>query len=319
MSSSGIHCHIGEETVGINPKVNNLVRSYREAAHDILWVIDSNISVAPEALARSVDVLMRDPSQTSSKRRIGLVHHVPFAIARDNYLGARVEEAFLNTNHAKMYLAINTIAIDSCVVGKSNLYRRSDLDRTTAQSIEGEPSADKRGLVAFGSFLAEDNTIARALWHELGLRHDVAFDTAIDTIGRMTLADYVWRRVRWIRVRKHMVLIATIAEPFTECFVAGAIAAVSLRRLLGISPWLFLPVQLLAWLWVDFDVYESLAGRPLPSEKRWRFLAAWFIRELLALPIFLLAIFGNEVVWRGQTYQITKSGRAKRSPCRGSG
>ncbi|KAG1715989.1 hypothetical protein ID866_1154 [Astraeus odoratus] len=309
---------IGEEVVGVNPKVNNLVQPYREAAHDILWVIDSNISVAPGTLARSVDLLIRDPSQNSSRKRIALVHHVPFAIVHENYLGAKIEEAFLNTNHAKMYLAINTVAIESCVVGKSNLYRRSDLERVDGslrpKKMDGEPLSGKRGLAAFGSFLAEDNMIASALWHELDLRHDLSCDTADNAIGRMTLADYIWRRVRWIRVRKHMVLAATIAEPFTECFVVSSIAAASLRYLFGVSHWFFLPVNLLAWVWVDLDVYESLAGHPVPSEKLWPFLGAWFIRELLTLPIFLLAICGNEVVWRGQRYQVMQAGQIQTTP-----
>ncbi|KAI6153694.1 glycosyltransferase family 21 protein [Pisolithus tinctorius] len=305
---------IGEETVGVNPKVNNLVRSYREAAHDILWVIDSNISVAPGTLARSVDILTRSPSQNSSGKRVALVHHVPFAIVHENCLGAAVEQAFLNTNHAKMYLAINTVAIESCVVGKSNLYRRSDLERVDGslkpKTVNGDSLAGEHGLPAFAPFLAEDNMIASALWHELDLRHDLSCDTANNAIGRMSLADYVWRRVRWIRVRKHMVLAATIAEPFTECFVASSIAAASLRHLFAISPWAFFPIHLIAWLWVDFDVYESLAGHPVPSGKRaWQFMSAWFIREFLALPIFLVAIFGNEVVWRGEKYRVMQAGR----------
>ena len=41
--------------------------------------------------------------------------------------GSHVERAFLSTNHAKMYLAINAVAVDSCVMGKSNMYRKSDL------------------------------------------------------------------------------------------------------------------------------------------------------------------------------------------------
>ncbi|KAH7885938.1 glycosyltransferase family 21 protein [Phlebopus sp. FC_14] len=303
---------IGEETVGVNPKVNNLIRSYQQATHDILWVIDSNISVAPGTLARSVDALTQAPP--SGGKRIALVHHVPFASTHEDHFGAKVEAAFLNTNHAKMYLAINTIAIESCVVGKSNLYRRSDLERvngTLRARREGDHSEGQYGLAAFASFLAEDNMIASALWHELDLRHDLSCDVARNAIGKMSLADYVWRRVRWIRVRKHMVLAATVVEPFTENIVASSMAAASLRYLFDVSPWIFLVLHHLAWLWVDFDVYESLAGHPIPYQGRRQFLVAWCFREILALPIFLLAIFGNEVVWRGKRYQVLKAGQVK--------
>lgn len=312
----------GEEIVGVNPKVNNLIKSYRQATHDILWVIDSNISVAPGTLARSVDILAESSApQDPSKKRAALVHHVPFATEYEGYLGARVEAAFLNTNHAKMYLAINTVAIESCVVGKSNLYRRSDLERVNGSlkpRKETDPREGEYGLAAFGSFLAEDNMIASALWHELDIRHDLSCDVAHNAIGKMTLTDYVWRRVRWIRVRKHMVLAATILEPFTENLVASSIAAASVKYLFGVSPWVFLPIHHSAWLWVDLDVYESLAGHPLPAHERWKFIGAWCTRELLTLPIWFLAMCGDEVTWRGKRYQVLRAGQVRRTATGGT-
>lgn len=298
------------------------MKSYRQATHDILWVIDSNVSVARGTLARAVDILNESStSQNPSKKRIALVHHVPFATEYQGYLGARVEAAFLNTNHAKMYLAINTVAIESCVVGKSNLYRRSDLERVNGSlkpHKETNPREGEYGLTAFGSFLAEDNMIANALWHELDVRHDLSCDVAHNAIGKMTLTDYVWRRVRWIRVRKHMVPGATLLEPITENLVLSCIAAASIDYLLGVSPWVFLPLHHSAWLWVDLDVYESLSGYPLSAGERWQFIGAWCIRELIALPIWILAVCGNEVTWRGKRYQVLRAGQVRRSATEGT-
>lgn len=312
----------GEEIVGVNPKVNNLIRSYRQAAHDIVWVIDSGVMAAPGTLARSVDALTGPPSSAAGKyqRKIGLVHHVPFAFGGSGgKIGSRLEEAFLNTNHAKMYIALNTIAVESCVVGKSNLYRRSDLDRVNGylkpipDAIQGGCQPGERGLAVFGRFLAEDNMIASALWHELGQRHDMSCDVACHAVGHMTFSDYVWRRVRWLRVRKHMVLVATILEPFTESVILGLILACSLRKVLGIPAWITLPVHFLSFAYVDLDVYASLAGHPLPPSSRWPFLCAWVARELLALPIWILAMFGSEVEWRGKKYQVLRDGEVKRT------
>ncbi|KDQ63450.1 glycosyltransferase family 21 protein [Jaapia argillacea MUCL 33604] len=310
---------IGEDRVGVNPKVNNLMQSYRQAQHDILWVIDSNVLVSPGTLARSVDALTAPPPPSSpSRKRIGLVHHVPLAFSTEPSLGSRVEEAFLNTNHAKMYLAINIVALESCVVGKSNLFRRSDLDRVNGslKSRATHPFADSSegyGLAAFGRFLAEDNMIAAALWHELDLRHELSCDVARNAIGNMSLSDYVWRRVRWIRVRKRMVLAATIIEPFTESILIGLIGASSLHYLLGSPPiWFFLLLHFGLWLAVDMDIYASLAGHPVPANERWSFLTAWAVRECLAMPIYLLGIFGDEVEWRGKKYTVLENGEAAR-------
>ncbi|CAK5280003.1 unnamed protein product [Mycena citricolor] len=306
-----VNCRIiiGEEVVGVNPKVNNLMRSYREAANDILWVIDSNVTVHPGTLARSVDALVGPPS-TSPRKRIALVHHVPIAVVTEPRLGSRIEEAFLNTNHAKMYIAINTAAIESCVMGKSNLYRRSDVERINGslKPLTSDADPGERGLAAFGRFLAEDNMIATSLWHELGDRHDLSCDVARNVVGNMTLSDYIWRRVRWIRVRKHMVFGATLTEPFTESVVLSLIGASSLHYLFGLPVWIALCAHYIAWISVDLDVYASLAGHPLPSSHAWPFAAAWAARELLALPIFLYAIFGSEVVWRGTRYRVLTNG-----------
>lgn len=306
--------------MGVNPKVNNLIRSYRLAANDILWVLDSNVLVHPGTLARSVDALTSPPPPGSppSRKRVALVHHVPFAFANEAKLGSRIEEAFLNTNHAKMYIAINTVAIESCVVGKSNLYRRSDVERVNGSMMPISDDATsntvgEHGLPAFGRYLAEDNMLASALWHELGARHELSCDVVRNVVGNMTLSDYVKRRIRWIRVRKHMVLTATILEPFTEAVVLSVIASSSLRYIFGIPPWATLLPHFIIWLLVDLDVYASLAGHPLPAASRWHFIAAWIARELLALPIYFLAIFGDEVVWRGNRYQVLRNGEVKRA------
>lgn len=307
----------GDGLDGVNPKINNLVRPYQQAKYDILWVMDSNIQVAHGAMARGVDAL--DPPESAflpsapGQRRIALIHHVPLAFATENLLGARIEEAFLNTNHAKMYLAINTVAIDSCVVGKSNMYRRSDVDRLTG-TLRPQSAAQEGpyGLAAFSKFLAEDNMIAGALWHELGLRHDLSCDVSRNAIGDMDFRGYVWRRVRWIRVRKQMVLAATLIEPFTESIVVGVSAAWAADSLLGIPLWLFLIIHFSLWLIVDLDIYSKLSGDSRPSSGYWPFLRAWVYREALALPIWLLAIFGNEVDWRGKKYRIMRSGEAIR-------
>jgi len=262
------------------------------------------------------------------------VHHVPFAFSSGGgKAGSKLEEAFLNTNHAKMYVALNAIAIDSCVVGKSNLWRRSDVERVNGSenpifnAAQGGSQTGECGLAVFGRFLAEDNMIARALWHELGQRHDLSCDVVRNSVDHMTLSDYVWRRVRWVRVRKHMVFAATLLEPFTESIVLGLIGATSLRHLIGLSTWILLPMHFLSVIFVDLDVYASLAGHPLPATVRWKFIGAWAARELLALPIWVLAMFGSEVEWRGKRYKVLRNGEVIRARdgdgirdwCRGGG
>jgi ceramide glucosyltransferase len=320
----------GEQVVGVNPKINNLMKPYHTAKYDILWVLDSNVQILPDALARSVDALNR-PLQ----RRVGLVHHVPIVATYEltAEIGTRIEQAFLNTNHAKMYIALNTFAIDSCVMGKSNMYRRSDVDRltgtlrptvskpslelTASELTASEPTASEptpMGFAVFGKYLAEDNMLASALWHELGLRHDLGSDVAVNSLGSMSFGAYASRRARWIRVRKWMTFAATLLEPFSESVFVGILVSLALSHLTHrlIRPWMFFPMHMLAFLAIDLSVRNTLVGEPLHGEERWAFIRAWAMREIMAFPIWLFAIFGNEVDWRGRKYRILRNGETRR-------
>ncbi|KAH9005577.1 glycosyltransferase family 21 protein [Lactarius hatsudake] len=257
--------------VGANPKVNNLIRPYNEAAHDILWQLDSNVAVGPGALARAVEILTR-PFFSSELS--------PAAHRTWSSFGARVEAAFLNTNLAKLYIAINAAAVESCVVGKSNLFRRSDLERLDGSLIprgKQRNSGQQRGLAAFSRFSVEDNMIGLSLWHELDVRHDLSCDVAYNTLGDMSLSDYLCRR--------------------------AVIGAASTQFLTGVTHHLFLPIHFILWILIDLDVCASLAGRALPSSMRWEFLVAWVVKEVLAFPIWLLAIMGDEGRMEGEKVQ----------------
>lgn len=303
-----------EPNAGVNPKIANLVRPYASAAFDIVWVLDSQVLMSPYALARAVHAINdrpRTPSPHFLRRkphgtRVGLAHHVPLGVTpHSTSFGSHIEATFLSTNHAKMYLAINALSIESCVMGKSNLYRKSDLDcvpdtffnvassgtrgetgaigsvafesaardgESSVDSVSGGPS---RALARFGIYLAEDNMLATSLWRPpLNLAHTlIAADIARTSVGDVKSLHAYWkRRVRWIRVRRHMVPAATYIEPFTESLMCGVIAAnallncwlpmtgmhlsqTSTRWLVGL---LFFAIHLLLWHLVDFAVLASL-------------------------------------------------------------
>nr|XP_019049941.1 ceramide glucosyltransferase [Kwoniella bestiolae CBS 10118]OCF28871.1 ceramide glucosyltransferase [Kwoniella bestiolae CBS 10118] len=302
---------IGDTKIGVNPKVNNLLRPFQEASCDLLWVIDSTISVTPGTLGRAVEAFL-DPPVAGE---VGLVHQVPVALCYQKTWGSLIEQAYLNTTHAKMYLAINAVAIDSCVVGKSNLYSRHSISQLTtpSPSLRQLPNPPT-GLAGFSPFLAEDNMIALGIWHQLNLKHAMTSDVALDFLGALSVKDYIDRRVRWLRVRKKMTpIIATLLEPFTESLLAGLYGSWAIQRLLGANiPALFI-VHLFTWLMVDLSTRRSLETNIQalkPPSSTGIFLIAWFARECLALPIWLLAMTSDVVIWRGRKYKIVSSGRS---------
>lgn len=271
-----------------------MIESYRTAKYNIIWVLDSNVHVDKNTLGRSVDQLMLPG--------IGLVHHLPIAVQPGDY-AAEIEQTFLDTNHAKMYLAINGVGIASCVMGKSNLYRRSDLDKVG-------------GLEKFGKYMAEDNIIGEALWHQ-GLRHRMSADTACQALGPISIKSYCARRARWVRLRKYIVTAATLVEPITESIVCGIMGAIGFNHLFGVSILAFLAVHWTWWFTNDFLLYRTLvkssslhtlnAQKPL---KFVNFLRAWISREVLALPLYLYAMAGTKIMWRDREYRCISDGTA---------
>lgn len=281
---------IGSDDYGPNPKINNLVKGYRAAKHDIIWVLDSNAFVPSWTLSRAVALFEQSPD-------IQLVHHAPVVLAEEGGLGANLDEIYMLTAHDLFYVGINDVAIAPCVMGKSNLYRRSQLDAATG-------SAPGAGLLNFAKYMAEDHMIAQALW-DYGGRTALAAEAVIQPLGYQPFSTFFYRRVRWIRLRKYMVVLATLLEPCTDCLVCG---------LLGMAAWptrrsiRFLLNHILSWLAVDFVAYTGLKShtRSLRYLDPWNFARVWCIREVMALPLWLWAIIGTQIEWRGRPFKINR-------------
>ena len=308
--------------------------AYRQArtVSDIVWIIDCNVWVGKHTLPRMVDLLQ------SNK----FVHLLPLAVettspstkqSRSAFFGGRLEELFLSSSHAKFYTAINTVLLAPCIVGKSTMFRISHLDSLT----KGQ------GIDYFSQNICEDHLIGDLLWKQevreesqgqrLG-KHAMCFgDLAIQPVSGMSVREYWERRVRWLRVRKFTVTLATLVEPGTESFLCsayGAFAATTLpffQTTPGIPPsWpAFFSFWLLSvsiWCLMDWTLYRKLHSgssihddqntptfaKPIPGGKRRVFkewLFAWLGREALALPIWLFAFWGGtRVEWRGKRFWV---------------
>lgn len=309
---------IGSEHHGPNPKINNLSKAFREAKYDILWVLDSNVWVSEGTMSRSVEKFHSNP-------RIKLVHHLPMVISvvpgwQTNF-GAKLDEMFMLTSHAKFYTAINTMAVAPCVMGKSNLYRKSDLIKAAG------------GLNKFAQYIAEDNMIADSLWNDGG-RTSMTSDSVIQPQSTVDLKGYLDRRIRWLRVRRYMVLAATMVEPTTESIVCGVLGAIGTKCLFGFSFWIFWLIHMICWCLVDYWHFHNLLafdnvekhtndtklpffvkkyyspdndndnGHLRSFWKSWFWV--WLSRECLALPIWIKAMSGHVIIWRSRPFRMKK-------------
>ncbi|KKK23976.1 hypothetical protein P175DRAFT_0465921 [Aspergillus ochraceoroseus IBT 24754] len=375
--------------LGPNPKIRNMSRAYREAKGDIIWIADCNVWVGKGVCGRMVDKLcglgpnsnrqykfvhhlpiavdvtgapsLREGQQVlreaHSNQKRGSEGELatetvasPYKLGPLAMGGGRLEELFLSSSHAKMYTAINTVLIAPCIVGKSNMFRRSHLDYLTTS-----PPTDTRqrnpGIDYFSDNICEDHLIGDLLWKNkvreekesgkaLGKHAMVFGDLAFQPVANMSVRSYIARRVRWLRVRKFTVMLATLVEPGTEsilCSLYGAFGVTtSLAQLLqdkgydfaaSLSTWTaffaFLGLSLFLWNLVDWTVYIMLHSAKtvevdhhspafvLPARGRLtrrpfsRWLAAWLGRETLAFPIWFWAIWGGQTVtWRDRQFRV---------------
>ena len=110
---------VGVAHAGLNPKVNNMMPGYAAARYPFLLVSDSNVAPAPGYL-REAMAHFRDPS-------VGLVSHLVRGTGART-LGARLENQHLNTFILPSVSLLDRDTGTPCVVGKSMLMRREDLD-----------------------------------------------------------------------------------------------------------------------------------------------------------------------------------------------
>ncbi|KAH8156494.1 hypothetical protein CIB48_g11753 [Xylaria polymorpha] len=357
---TGEHGH--PHNIGPNPKIRNVSRAYREAKGDIVWPLDCNIWIAKDVAG------LRPPAPP--RRRHGHVHEprryrgpgpalhasvtggtgtgdvgVPSSVLSRSWAhgGGRLEEMFMSTTHAKFYCAINTVGIAPCIVGKSNMFRKSHLDAATDPArnpVLAQTSAVlPTGIDYFSSYMCEDHVIGDLLWRTAipGFANHglVDGDLAIQPMAGMSVRAYVARRVRWLRARKWTVLSATLVEHGVESLVCCFYLSFALTTVPWIHETSGIPqtwttlfrlwvVGVTIWMLVDRAVSKRLhAGLSIsvdentPSfargasrggaEKRpfGQWLLAWLGREMLALPIWTWAVFlGTGVNWRGRRFRV---------------
>ncbi|KAH8805782.1 hypothetical protein F5884DRAFT_679427 [Xylogone sp. PMI_703] len=251
--------------------------------------------------------------------------------------GGRLEEMFMASSHAKFYTAINTVAIAPCIVGKSNMFRRSHLDALTSEASRYSP-----GIDYFSDNICEDHLIGDLLWRkkvpaekagEKFYKHGLVYgDLAIQPMAQMSVKEYIARRVRWLRVRKFTVTLATLVEPGVEPLLCSAYGAFAFTTLpwfhdkLGIlQTWtafaLIWAMIVTIWMTCDWFVYSMLHSgasieldtdtpsfaRPLSKGRRSlrEWIGAWLGREILTLPIWTWAFYGGtSVTWRGKRFTV---------------
>jgi len=269
---------IGEVKIGINPKVNNMVQSYKAARYDWILISDSNIRVKPDYLKRLVGHL---------DSGVGVLTAI-VAGREARQLGGLLESTFLNTFYAR-WMILTSLFGRPCVVGKSMLFRKSTAERFG-------------GLQTLAKYLAEDYMTGEAM-QLLGYRVVVMHDVVEQPIGEYSFNSFWARHLRWGRIRKMHAPVAFVFEPWFNSLLSGVLGAISLNHFFGIDPYLLFSTHMLIWFVCDFLLLQRL-------EPEWGFrhLVAWLVRESLSFPQWIHTLCGNTIQWRGSQLRLKRGG-----------
>lgn len=266
---------VGADSVSSNPKLNNLVKGWRAAAHQWIVIADSNVLMPRDYIQRLFANWRADT---------GLVASPPVGCRPDGFW-AELECAFLNTYQARwQYLA------DTCgfgfAQGKTMMWRRADLERVG-------------GIAALGREVAED-AAATKIVRAAGLRVRLIDRPLAQPLGRRSAAEVWNRQVRWARLRRASFFMYFLPEIFSGG-VLPMIATAIVADATGLPP--LASAATLGVLWYSAEMLLAAAGEwPVSALSPLYAL----IRDLLLPALFVSALHGSAFVWRGNAMEVER-------------
>jgi ceramide glucosyltransferase len=266
---------IGDDRVGPNPKLNNVVKGFDAARGDWMIMADSNVLMPCDYIQRLLARWRHDS---------GCVVSVPIASRPANFW-AELECAFLNTFQARWEYVSDTLGL-GFAQGKNMLFRRDILDEIG-------------GIRALGEEIAEDAATTK-LVRGLGRSVHVMGSPFEQPLAKRSAAEVWGRQVRWARLRRITFPLLYCPEILTGCFfplIAGAYVAAAH----GVGVPLVMALILAIWFGAEMALARC-AGWHLSV----RLPLAMLIRDLMLPPLWIAAWLSDEVVWRGSTVSEAK-------------
>jgi ceramide glucosyltransferase len=269
--------------LGLNPKVNNLIPAYKASRYDYVLISDSNVMVDKNYLKEIVRHI-KDPD-------VGLVSNI-IKGAGGSSIGSIFENLHLNSFIIGSVCLLDKFFKMPCVIGKSMLIRKSDLEAIG-------------GLDSVRNILAEDYIIGERI-HKAG-KTVVLSNHLIDNVNEYWgIKRFLNRHTRWGKLRWKIGGIKYFSELICNPVFMSSIP-ILLWEPSRITVSFALIVSIIKTIG-DIYIGEKIGSRLNPLV----YLLAP-IKDLIIGLVWFVPILSNTVVWRGHRYVIGKDSML--SPC----
>lgn len=252
-----------------NAKVGVLIDLVKAASHKTLIVNDSDICVEPDYLR--VAAPLEDP-------KVGLVTCLYRAVG--DTFPARFEGLGVTTDFAPSTLVARLVGVDEFAMGSTLAFRRADLERIG-------------GFEAIADYLADDYQLGHRI-HGLGLKC-VLSDVIVETHLGGGWMDVWSHQVRWARTIRVSKFYGYLGLPVTY---ATFWALVCGSWQIGLGLLLIRMTMAIVAGWFRMRSKDVL---------KLFFLIPF--RDLFGVAVWIVALFGSTVVWRGRKLRLDREGR----------
>jgi ceramide glucosyltransferase len=266
----------------VNAKVSTLELMERSAAHDIFIISDSDVRVSPNYI--------REVVMPFADKKVGAVTCLYRGVA-ERGLWSKLEAAGMSIEMSAGVLVAELMEGMQFTLGPTMAVRRSCV-------------REIGGFGMLGAYCADDFVLGNAI---AAMGHTIVLSThAIDHVVLNTnFSDSQKHQIRWMRStrfsrpRGHFGTCLTFSVPFglLSGFAAWALGRPSVA------------LGLLAYSVLTRAALAAIVGAVIVKDRHlFRTTLLYPLRDLLGFIYWAASYGSSEIVWRNQTYRLTRGG-----------